>query len=171
MAASTADYLWVGGHYPVWSICSHGPSAELVKRLRPLLAKYGAHYMSGHDHCAGHISEAIAGRPVEYILSGAGMECCYKPSHANDVPKGSVRFFAAGPGGSTYQPMPFALQAAFASFTLGDAHMKARFHAHNGSVLYETRPIMPRASPRGAARLVSARTRTATAVVHAAGDR
>ena len=26
MAASTADYLWVGGHYPVWSVCTHGPT-------------------------------------------------------------------------------------------------------------------------------------------------
>ena len=24
LAASTADFLWVAGHYPVWSVCSHG---------------------------------------------------------------------------------------------------------------------------------------------------
>jgi hypothetical protein len=150
MAASTADYLWVGGHYPVWSICSHGPTAGLVRRLRPKLAQYNAHYMSGHDHCVGHISEKIDGTPVEYILSGAGMSCCNalneKGTHV--VPEGSIKFWAAGPGGGAYQPMPFALAAAFASFSVGDEHMKARFHAHNGSVLYETPPIMPRA--RGA---------------------
>ena len=26
LANSTADYLWVAGHYPVWSVCEHGPT-------------------------------------------------------------------------------------------------------------------------------------------------
>jgi hypothetical protein len=51
MENSTAEYLWVGGHYPVWSACSHGPTGGLVNKLKPMLEKYGAHYMCGHDHC------------------------------------------------------------------------------------------------------------------------
>ena len=39
MAASTADYLWAGAHYPVYSICSHGPTEQLVKMLKPKLEK------------------------------------------------------------------------------------------------------------------------------------
>ena len=39
MKASTSDYLWVGGHFPVWSIGSHGPTAGFVEKLRPLLHK------------------------------------------------------------------------------------------------------------------------------------
>jgi tartrate-resistant acid phosphatase type 5 len=58
MAASTADYLWVGGHYPVWSGCEHGNTLELHVDLKPLLEKYHATgYMSGHDHCEEYIDD------------------------------------------------------------------------------------------------------------------
>lgn len=63
MAASTADYLWVGAHYPVWSIASHGPTAGLVLRLRPLLEKYNAHFFNGHDHDLEHIKEVRSSLP------------------------------------------------------------------------------------------------------------
>ena len=59
-----------------------------------------AHYFSGHDHCEGHINE---GTGVEYIVTGAGMECCYAAPNLPKVPKGSVKFFTAGHGGSAYQ--------------------------------------------------------------------
>ncbi len=38
-------------------MCEHGNTDTLVTNLRPLLAKYGAHYMSGHDHCMEHLVE------------------------------------------------------------------------------------------------------------------
>ena len=40
LAASTADYLIVAGHYPVWSVCEHGPTTNLVSQLKPLLEQY-----------------------------------------------------------------------------------------------------------------------------------
>ena len=46
---STATYTIVGGHYPVYSICSHGPTSTLITNLKPLLEQYQAHYISGHD--------------------------------------------------------------------------------------------------------------------------
>jgi hypothetical protein len=66
---STADYLWVTGHYPVWSVCSHGPTYELVVLLKPLLEKYGVTgYASGHDHCLEYLDE---GKGPVYVISGA----------------------------------------------------------------------------------------------------
>ena len=97
MAASTADYLWVGAHYPVWSIASHGPTAGLVLKLRPLLHKYEAHYFNGHDHDLEHIKENASA--VNYVTSGSGMACCYGDTNLAKVPKGSVKFAMVGTGG------------------------------------------------------------------------
>ena len=53
LANSTADYLIVTGHYPILSICEHGPTGLLEERLAPLLANANASaYLAGHDHCA-----------------------------------------------------------------------------------------------------------------------
>lgn len=51
LARSEADFLLVAGHYPVWSVSRHGPTACLLQRLRPLLIKHKATaYLCGHDH-------------------------------------------------------------------------------------------------------------------------
>lgn len=51
MAKSKDDYLLVAGHYPVWSVGKHGPTACLVKLLQPLLQQHKATaYLCGHDH-------------------------------------------------------------------------------------------------------------------------
>ena len=34
IAASQADFLVVAAHYPVWSVCEHGPTSEFVSRLK-----------------------------------------------------------------------------------------------------------------------------------------
>ena len=89
MKASTADYLWVGGHYPVWSGCSHGPDPIMLAKLKPLLEKYHASgYMCGHDHCQEHIDE---GKGPVCVLSGSGFECCYPGTNAHKVPKGAIK--------------------------------------------------------------------------------
>ena len=53
LAASNAKYLIVAGHYPIYSICEHGPTPSLISQLKPMLVNYNVTaYMNGHDHCA-----------------------------------------------------------------------------------------------------------------------
>ena len=47
----SADYLFVAGHFPVYSAGAHGPIACLRRRLEPMLYKYNVTaYLCGHDH-------------------------------------------------------------------------------------------------------------------------
>lgn len=49
--AHFADFIFVIGHHPVFSVGSHGTQPRLVSDLRPLLTKYGVDgYICGHDH-------------------------------------------------------------------------------------------------------------------------
>ena len=67
---SKADFVIVGRHFPVWSICEHGPTAMLVERLKPILEEYNVTaYLAGHDHCAQHIKENSSS--VDYHGVGA----------------------------------------------------------------------------------------------------
>lgn len=48
---SSADFLFVVGHYPIYSIASTGNVQCLVDKLDPLLRRYQvSSYISGHDH-------------------------------------------------------------------------------------------------------------------------
>ena len=52
LAASQATFLVVAGHFPVWSICEHGPTSQMIKEVKPLLERYHVTaFIAGHDHC------------------------------------------------------------------------------------------------------------------------
>ena len=57
--------------------------------MKPLLQKYGAHLMSGHDHCLEHIEE----KGVHYFVSGIGSECCYEGSNLGGVADGNSQYY------------------------------------------------------------------------------
>lgn len=99
--------------------------------------------MAGHDHCQGHIDD---GRGVQYVVAGAGMECCYAASNKNAVPRNSIKFWMSGHEGNAYERMPHSLKpkAGFVSFKVGEHQMTVSFHSHGGEVLYTTPPIRPR---------------------------
>merc|ERR1712110_175780 len=80
--ASKADYLWVTGHYPIWSVGSDGSTQCLISRLQPLLQQYGAHYISGHDHNLEHFVH----NETQMFVAGAGKACCYPPDNLNSAP-------------------------------------------------------------------------------------
>jgi hypothetical protein len=46
--SSTADYLWVGGHYPVWAI-GQDPPTGVRQILHDLLNKWEAQYFNGES--------------------------------------------------------------------------------------------------------------------------
>ena len=63
------------GHYPVWSVCEHGPTKQLVQSLKPLLEKDGVHaYLAGHDHCQEYLDE---GKGLQHHGMGS--------AHTNDA--------------------------------------------------------------------------------------
>ena len=133
LAASTATHLWVGGHYPVYSAGSHGPTANLILELLPLLKEHGAHYVCGHDHMLEHISHA----GVEHILTGAGDNCCYKQEASLLLPLGSLKFITSDKAKS-------AIEGGFVSFSLDD-ETTVTYYDQDGKVIYTTPGIAPRA--------------------------
>ncbi|KAJ1456218.1 Metallo-dependent phosphatase-like protein [Pelagophyceae sp. CCMP2097] len=71
LAASTADWRVVFGHFPCYSATKgeHGDTPLLIDALVPLLVKYKVHaYLSGHDHILQHITK----QGVSFFGSGTG---------------------------------------------------------------------------------------------------
>ena len=142
MNSSTADYLWVGGHYPVWAI-GNDPPTGVEEELRPLLNKWEAHYFNGHQHDLEHIVEDHS--KVNYVSTGAGKFCCYDDTHLDTVPRNSIKFAMSGSKGEAWMPMPFDdILSGFTSYRVGAESMQVYYHSHNGTVLYITPPILPR---------------------------
>lgn len=96
LASSSADYLIVAGHYPVYSIAEHGPTECLLKRLQPLLYKYRVNaYMSGHDHNLQHLEYVQNNWTVQYFVSGSANFIEDSTKHKDSVPEDSSKFFWA----------------------------------------------------------------------------
>ncbi|XP_065914958.1 tartrate-resistant acid phosphatase type 5-like [Dysidea avara] len=92
LSTSAAEWLFVVGHYPVWSIGRHGPTEGLKDRLRPMLIKYNVSaYFCGHDHDMQHIHEDNS--TVEYFLSGAGHETEDSDDNKANIPPNALKFY------------------------------------------------------------------------------
>lgn len=69
LAASTADWLVVIGHYPVYTGGYHGSNRNLINLLKPLFIKYKVDmYIAGHCHHLEHLTDS----GIEYVISGSG---------------------------------------------------------------------------------------------------
>ena len=141
MQASTADYLLVGGHFPVYSVCSHGNTDTLVQHLRPLLEQYDAHYLSGHDHCMVHLQEKDS--KVNYVLSGLGDFCCYDPDHKDEVPENSLKWYVAKDNhGHIFD---HEITGGFTSFQATQEALAIEYHDQHGNVIFAADAVAPRA--------------------------
>ncbi|GMS97929.1 hypothetical protein PENTCL1PPCAC_20104 [Pristionchus entomophagus] len=84
---SRADYLFVAGHYPVYSVSMHGPTQCLVDRLAPLLKQHRVTaYLAGHDHSLQH----LVSEGVTYIVSGAGSRADQSTAYTDQLKKQGV---------------------------------------------------------------------------------
>ncbi|CAH1774170.1 unnamed protein product [Owenia fusiformis] len=88
-----ADYVIVGGHFPVYSVAEHGPTEQLLQRLQPMLHKYKVTaYISGHDHNLQHLQYTSAGSLVEYFVIGSANFVDPSLAHKTAVPENSLKF-------------------------------------------------------------------------------
>mmetsp|Transcript_96641 Transcript_96641/g.201997 ORF Transcript_96641/g.201997 Transcript_96641/m.201997 type:complete len:379 (+) Transcript_96641:326-1462(+) len=153
LSTSTADFLWVAGHFPIYSVGEDGTTDRLVQRLLPLLQKYGAHYLSGHDHMMEHF-EADG---VQMFLAGAGRMCCYNDDLLDTVPSKAIRFYISGDNarGPSVGPRQYKgdIYGGFMSIEFYDDFAKIIFYTQDGDVLYDP-PAVPKRD-KAALKLIS----------------
>jgi hypothetical protein len=126
LAASTAEWLVVAGHYTVYSVADHGDTPYLVKHLAPLLRKYGViAYFNGHDHVLQHIEHD----GVSYFTSGHG-------THSDNFPLGSYNARLSGDAVEGYRYSGNG--PGFAAVQVTKSTMTVQFIDKTGGVMYTT---------------------------------
>jgi tartrate-resistant acid phosphatase type 5 len=125
--AGDADYLVVGGHYPVWSVGAHGPNELLVRRLRPLLIQHRVSaYVFGHDHCAQALTEG----GVQYHGVGGAHLLDYGAPNMGAVPAGALAFHY---GGSVWPSNLY--KGTFAAISFSPRRMSVTHYDSDGLAL------------------------------------
>lgn len=131
LSSSTADWLFMCGHYPVWGVGSNGPTPNLVTYLNPLLQKYQVDaYISGHEHNMQHF--IVDSYNVNYYISGAGHESAHHEDHIDDVPPNSLKFFWPT------QKSIADTTGAFMTAKITSTTMTVQYIDDQGDVLYTT---------------------------------
>lgn len=138
LAASQADFLVVGGHYPVHSPSSHGPSRCLQTKLEPLLQRASASvYLSGHDHCLFH---AGAAGSTQFHGVGAGFTASRSQKNRRTMTKRApLRFFFGGRG------RLHVLTGGFAAVSVSAAGLTVTHYDDQGKALHSS-TVPPRAT-------------------------
>lgn len=78
-------YTFVFGHHCIFSSGPHGNDKKMIKKVRPLLLKYGVDiYFNGHEHGLEHLVDEEG--EVDYVISGGGSKCRF---HNKDVQRNS----------------------------------------------------------------------------------
>lgn len=134
LAASTADYLIVAGHYPVYSVCEHGPTPILQQTVLPLMHKYKVSaYFAGHDHCAEHIDVDDG---VQYHGIGSAAYHAKSETHIKTLKPGQLKYHDGSDGGG------------FASMLLTKKELRITHHDDHGKHLYNA-TVSPRTPSDG----------------------
>jgi len=139
LSRSTADFLYVAGHFPMYSAGDDGTNMDMVDKLLPMLSKYQAHYLCGHDHLGQHIH--VDG--VHQFQNGMGRECCYGLSREHTVPDGAIQYVISGheASGKHIGPRPPTVVGGFNSIAFGDDSVTVQYHREDGEVIYSPDPL------------------------------
>ncbi|CAI4229999.1 unnamed protein product [Auanema sp. JU1783] len=138
---STADYLFVVGHYPVYSVSSHGPTQCMIDNVIPYLAKYNVTaYISGHDHSLQHFvgpNPIHKDKEINYIVTGAGSRSDPSGKNKNSIPGDVTTKFHFPKSGWIIKQLGFS-DAGFI-YTAINSHMAdLSFVDKKGRILYAT---------------------------------
>ncbi|GMS97930.1 hypothetical protein PENTCL1PPCAC_20105 [Pristionchus entomophagus] len=149
---SRADYLFVAGHYAVYSVSSHGPTQCLVDRLAPLLKRHRVTaYLAGHDHTLQH----LVSDGVTYIVSGAGSRSDQSTAYKDLLKKKGVTVYWTYPEFSwkSYLGSHFGLtDGGFVEFNITPNKTTVFYINKDGATKY-TSYLYPRWAKRAADRL------------------
>ncbi|VDK48144.1 unnamed protein product [Anisakis simplex] len=151
LSQSKADYLFVAGHYPIYSVSEHGPTQCLVDKLNPLLRKYKASaYFSGHDHNLQHLmiketydsdgeeqslKDESEPSVMHYIISGAGSRSDRSMKHKNNVPVGS-HLFSYPTGFNPFSQLGFT-NGGFVGVEVSDQSANFKFFSGESQQKYD----------------------------------
>jgi len=90
MVNQKVDWIFVAGHYPIWSVGEHGGTRYLQENLLPLLNKYGVTmYLNGHDHSLQMIRHPGG---MYDVTTGAGHVVDSTMKHEREVPSGWLKY-------------------------------------------------------------------------------
>lgn len=97
---STAEWLIVMGHYPLFSVGQdHGDSDEMQNALLKLFEVYKVDvYLSGHDHTLQHLSN----KDIEYFVTGTGSKQSGGFRDFSRTKASKVQFTSLSPGFSLH---------------------------------------------------------------------
>jgi tartrate-resistant acid phosphatase type 5 len=131
LAASTADYVIVSGHYPVYSVGDHGPTSQLSPSNFPYLQKYKVSaYLCGHDHSEQHIDK---GDGVQYhVIGSANLHSGW--GHISSVSSGQLKYHDNKDNGG------------YATVSVNKKGMVIKHYAGDGTLAYTAPAIPPRGS-------------------------
>lgn len=131
LAASTADYLIVGGHYPVYSIAEHGPTSSMQPDKFPYFQNHKiSAYLCGHDHSEQYID---VGDGIQYHVIGAAHKGDTSTKHKSTIDSSQLKYHDTTGG-------------AFASVTVNKQGMTIQHLSPSGEVQYTSPTILPRGS-------------------------
>lgn len=135
LEASTADFLFVAGHYSVYSGAHHGSDPTLDRHVLPLLQKYNVTaFLSGHDHTAQYLTQG----GIAFIQNGAAHECCYANSNEGHLPEDvDLQFHLWNDGSGSPE------EGSFSSMTLTQGKASVSYYSPSGKELF-TATMPPR---------------------------